>query len=123
MKNYAIIVLLILTVALATCLITKAQTAQAASFSGAGPVATCLTKIATDPAAMCVGTDDVVFHLPGTAGYTVSLLALSKGVTPVQVTINGTTKTLPANFTITASPATPNLTIGGTIGGGTITVQ
>jgi len=79
MKNYAIIVLLILTVALATCLITKAQTAQAASFSGAGPVATCLTKIATDPAAMCVGTDDVVFHLPGTAGYTVSLLALSKG--------------------------------------------
>jgi len=89
MKNYAIIVLLILVVALATCLLTKAQSATAYSYTGGGPVSTCAAKLATDPAAMCQGTDDTVFHLAGVAGYTVSISALSKlgagGVTSVQV--------------------------------------
>jgi hypothetical protein len=81
----------------------NAQAAQAFSIVGGAPVATCPVLPVT-AATLCGGTDDIMVAWPGDKAYT-SLKALKTGGS-VSLTLNGTTKQLPATFQLINNAAT-----------------
>jgi len=84
----------------------EAQAAQAFTMSGSAAHTTCLTPAAT-AYYLCVASDGIFVSNAGAAYF--QIVAPAAGTTPT-LTLNGTTKTLPASFTITATG--PTVTIG-----------
>jgi hypothetical protein len=81
----------------------EAQSAKAGTLWGQGPLSTCDVSVAAGPAGLCVGSDGVAIN-PGNGGAWVKLPFTFAG--SATITINGTQKTLPAAFTISAGPTT-----------------